>query len=162
MPGIGQIHRTEYEIEDDRNRSNSVIIAEAPGRIHFLGEEESGYFLSAAIDRHIELAVSFRKDNSFRFYAYDLDERKRSTFVNLKYKREDRWANYLKTAIFLFHNLGYPMKGINISFCGNIPQNIGLASSIAIETAAAAALKSLFKAQISDTELAEKLQEAHS
>jgi galactokinase len=53
------------------------------------------------------------------------------------------------------------MKGLNISFCGNIPQNIGLASSIAIEIAAAAALKSLFKAQIGDMELAEKLQETH-
>ena len=162
MPGIGQIHRNEYEIENDRARTNPVIIVEAPGRIHFLGEEESGFFISAAIDRYIELAVSLRKDNSFRFYASDLDERKRSTIVNLKYKREDRWANYLKTAIFLFHNLGYPIKGLNISFCGNIPQNIGLASSIAIETAAAVALKSLLKAQISDMELAQKLQETHS
>jgi galactokinase len=162
MPGVGQIHRIEYEIEDDRDRTNPIIIVQAPGRIHFLGEEESGFFISAAIDRYIELAVSYRKDNSFRFFASDLDERKRSTFVNLKYKREDRWANYLKTAIFLFHNLGYPMKGLNISFCGNIPQNIGLASSIALETAAAVALKNLFKVQINDMELAQKLQETHS
>jgi len=162
MLDIGQIHRIEYELGKDR--STSVVVAEAPGRIHFLGEQgspESDFFLSAAIDRCIKVAVNMRKDNSFRFYAADLGERKRSTLANLKYRREDRWANYLKTAVFLFTELGYPMKGINFSFCGNIPQNIGLASSTAIETAAAAALRSLLRVQINDIDLAKKLHETH-
>jgi galactokinase len=163
MPDIGLIHRNEYEIEDDR--AATVVIAEAPGRILFLGEQgepEDGFFLSAAIDRFIKLAVSQRKDNSFRFYASDIDERKRSTLTNLKYRREDRWANYLKTAIFLFIEMGYPMKGLNFSFCGDIPQNIGLASSTAIEIAAAVALKNLLRIQLNDLELVEKICKAHS
>ena len=162
MLDIGQAHRTEYELEDCR--SNPVVIAEAPGRIHFLGEQgepETGIFLSAAIDRFIQVAVSNRKDNSFRFFAADVKERKRSTLANLKYRREDRWANYIKPAIYLFIELGYPMKGLNFSFCGNIPQNIGLASSTAIETAAATALRNLLKVQIDDMELAHKLKNAH-
>ena len=176
MLDIGQIHRNEYELENDR--SNPVVIAEAPGRIHFLGElapctkqnssvsktqdiPESGLFLSAAIDKFIHVAVSVRKDSSFRFYAADLNERKRSTLINLKYKREDRWANYLKPAIHLFTKLGYQMKGLNFSFCGDIPQNIGLASSTAIEVAATTALRSFFKVQINDMDLAYKLKEAH-
>jgi len=161
MLNIGQIHKHEYELD---GRSTPVAIGEAPGRIHFLGEHgepESGYFLSAAIDRYINVAVSPRKDNSFRFYAADLGERKRSTLVSLKYRREDRWANYLKTAIMLFIEMGYPMKGLNFSFCGDIPQNVGLASSTAIEAAAAAALRSLLRIQISDMELAQKLNETH-
>jgi galactokinase len=162
MLNIGQIHRKEYELEKDR--STPVVFAEAPGRIHFLGEQgelKSGLFLSAAIDRFIRLAVSQRKDNSFRFFAADLNERKRSTVISLKYRREDRWANYIKPAIALFIELGYPMKGLNFSFCGDIPQNIGLASSTAIETAAAAALKSLLRIQINDEDFARKLKEAH-
>jgi len=162
MLDIGQIHRTEYEL--DYGRSMSVVIAEAPGRIHLLGDQgdpDSGFFLSAAIDRFIRLAVSPRKDNSFRFYAADLGERKRSTLANLKYRREDRWSNYIKTAIFLFLELGYPVKGLNFSFCGDIPQQIGLASSTAIEAAAAAAIKNLLHVQIGDTDLAEKLHDAH-
>jgi galactokinase len=176
MLDIGQIHRNEYELEN--GRLTPVAVAEAPGRIHFLGEQtvevqhgrnhtaqgvpESGFFLSAAIDLYIRVAASMRKDNSFRFFAADLGERKRSTLSNLKYRREDRWANYLKPAIFLFIELGYPLKGLNFSFCGNIPQNIGLASSAAIETAAAAALRNLLHVQISDMDLAQKLNEAHS
>jgi len=162
MLDIGQIHRKEYELEKDQ--SAPVIFAESPGRIHFLGDQgepEAGIFLSAAVDRYINLTVSQRKDNSFRFYAADIDERKRSTVAGLKYRREDRWANYLKPAISLFLELGCQMKGLNFSFCGDIPQNIGLASSIAIETAAAAALRGLLRIQINDMDFARKLKESH-
>ncbi|MDR0301331.1 MAG: galactokinase [Treponema sp.] len=162
MPEIGQVHRTEYELRLDR--SIPVVAAEAPGRIHFLGgqgDPASGFFLSSAIDRFIQLAVSPRKDNSFRFFAADLGERKRSTLANMKYRREDRWANYIKAAIFLFMDLGYPMYGLNFSFCGNIPVQIGLASSTAIEAAAATALRSLLRVQINDMDLAQRLHEAH-
>ena len=162
MLEIGQIHRDEYELGEDR--STPIAVAEAPGRIHFMGDQGDparGFFLSAAIDRYIRVAVSTRKDNSFRFFAADLKERKRSTLSNLKYRREDRWANFLKTAIYIFTDMGYPMKGLNFSFCGNIPMQIGLASSVAIETAAAVALKNLLNVQISDADLAQKLFEAH-
>jgi galactokinase len=158
MLDIGPIHRTEYELDADR--SEPVVIAEAPGRVHYLGEHgepKAGLFLSSAIDRYIRVAVSLRKDNSLRFYAADLGERKRTTLVNLKYKREDRWANYIKVAIHVFAELGYPVKGLNFTIAGNIPQQVGLASSSAIEIAAAAALRGFFSANINDKELLNKL-----
>ncbi|MDR3139096.1 MAG: galactokinase [Treponema sp.] len=158
MMDIGPIHRTEYELDADR--SEPVVIAEAPGRVHFLGEHgepKAGLFLSSAIDRYIRVAVSLRKDNSLRFYAADLGERKRTTLVNLKYKREDRWANYIKVAIHLFAELGYPVKGLNFTVAGNIPQQVGLASSSAIEMAAAMALRGFFSANIHDRDLLNKL-----
>jgi len=162
MLDIGQCHLKEYELENDR--STPIAIAEAPGRIHFMGDQgepEAGLYLSAAIDRFIHVAVNMRKDNSVRFYAADLGERKRSTISNIKYRREDRWANYLKPAIALFLELGYPMKGLNFSFCGDIPQQVALASSTAIEIAAATALRSLLRAQINDIEFAHKLKAVH-
>ena len=154
MMDIGLIHRQEYNISDDR--ADPVVIAEAPGRIHYLGEHgepRAGLFLSSAIDRYIQVAVSMRKDSSLRFYAADLGERKRTTLVNLKYKREDRWANYLKVAIHIFSELGYVVKGLNFTVMGNIPQHIGLASSTAMEAAAVIALKGIFRANIADKEL---------
>ena len=146
MLDIGPIHRTEYEIDDDR--AEPVIIAEAPGRIHYLGEHgepKAGLFLSSAIDKFVRVAVSSRKDNSMRFYAADLGERKRTTLVNLKYKREDRWANYLKVAIHIFAELGCPIRGLNFTVTVDIPQQIGLASSSAMEVAAAVALRGFFR-----------------
>jgi galactokinase len=154
MKDIGLIHRVEYELDDDR--SEPVVIAEAPGRIHYLGEHGepgAGLYLSSAIDRYVRVAVSSRKDNSLRFYAADLGERKRTTLVNLKYKREDRWSNYLKVAIHIFAELGYPVRGLNFTISGDIPQQIGLASSSAIEAAASFALKGFYQANISERDL---------
>jgi len=178
---IGTIHRREYELDVNRMEGLSkgkrvgkdvgagetveVIVAQAPGRIHFLGEHgdpDAGLYLSAAIDRCIKVAVSPRKDSSIRFYAPDLSERKRTTLASLKYKREDRWANYIKVAMHLFIEMGFPVKGLNFTVTGNIPQNIGLASSSAIEVASAVALRGLLKAKVNDTGLARKLSDAHS
>ena len=155
---IGLIHRQEYDITGDR--SEPIAIAEAPGRIHYLGEHgepKAGLFLSSAIDRYIRVAVSMRKDNSLRFFAADLGERKRTTLVNLKYKREDRWANYIKVAIHIFAQLGYPVKGLNFTIAGDVPQQVGLASSSAIESAAVMALKCFFQASITERELLNRL-----
>ena len=163
MMDIGLIHRSEYELKDDR--SESVVIAEAPGRIHYLGEHGepgAGLFLSSAIDRYIRVAVSMRKDNSLRFYAADLGERKRTTLANLKYKREDRWANYIKVAIHIFADLGYPVRGLNFTVAGDIPQQVGLASSSAIEAAAITALKGFFQANIPDRDLLNRLSVAEN
>jgi galactokinase len=158
MLDIGPIHRKEYELETDR--SETAVIAEAPGRIHYLGEHGepgAGLYLSSAIDRCVRVAVSLRKDNSIRFYAADLNERKRTTLVNLKYKREDRWANYLKVAVYLFAELGCPVRGLNFTLCGDVPQQVGLASSTAVEVAAVMALKGLFRISIGERELFNRL-----
>jgi galactokinase len=162
MLDIGQIHRKEYDLTDDR--STPIVCAQAPGRIHFLGghgEPEAGLYFSAAINRYINVTVSPRKDNSMRFFASNLKERKRSTLTNLKYKREDRWANHIKPAILLFIKLGCQMKGLNFTFSGDIPQHIALASSTAIEVAAATALRALLDVQLNDMDLAIKLKTSH-
>ena len=163
MLDIGLAHRNEYELEP--GQLSRVSIAEAPGRVHFLGEQggaNAGLFLSAAIDRHVRVAVSARKDSSLRFFAADLGERKRSTLINLKYRREDRWANYLKVAIQIFADLRFPVKGLNFTVSGNIPQQVALASSTAIEIAAAMALRNFFKAQLNKQDLLQRLVNAHT
>jgi galactokinase len=160
MQDIGTIHRAEYELSDS---SEQVVIAEAPGRLNFLGEhgeDGAGFFLSAGVNRTIQVAVSPRKDSSLRFFAADLGERKRTTVINLKYKREDRWANFIKIAIFIFAEAGVPVKGLNFTVAGDIPQQAGLASSTAIEVAAAVALRRFFKAQVTDKVLIQKLVQA--
>ena len=159
MLDIGHLHRTEYELDD----SERMVIAEAPGMLIFLGEHGengAGLYPASAINRTVQVAVSFRKDNSLRFFAADLVERKRTTLVNLKYKREDRWANYVKLAVHIFVRLGHSFKGLNFTVMGNIPQQAELASSTAIEVAAAAALKSFLKVSLHDRDLLSALIKA--
>ena len=178
MLDIGIVHRREYELDSSRSdapgrraakaatpaETTAVAVAQAPGRIHFLGEHGNlgtGLYLSAAIDRCIKVAVSPRKDNSLRFYAPDLGERKRTTLASLKYKREDRWANYAKVALQIFVDMGVPVKGLNFTVMGDIPQHVGLASSSAIEVASAVALRGLLKAKMGEADLARRLADVH-
>ncbi|MFQ3546812.1 MAG: galactokinase family protein [Termitinemataceae bacterium] len=161
MKEIGSAHLKEYQADTDR--SEPVMIAEAPGRLHLMGEHgEPGasLLLSTGINRYVRVAVSLRKDSSLRFFAADLNERKRTTLINLKYKREDRWANFIKMVIHGFAEWGYSIKGLNCSLTGNIPQQIGLASSSAIEIASALALRALLAPEMSDTDLLSLLSEA--
>ncbi|MDR1867471.1 MAG: galactokinase [Treponema sp.] len=159
MTDIGSIHCTEYEAD-----ASSVVVAETPGRVHYLGEHgepHAGLFLSSGIDRYVRVAVSARQDSSLRFFASDTGERKRTTLLNLKYKREDRWANFIKMPLQMFLDEGYNSPGLNISFSGTIPQNIGLASSSALQVAAAVALRAFFHVRIDNQTLLAKLAKTH-
>ncbi len=158
MKDIALLHRTEYGDEP-------AVIASAPGRIVLLGDYtgyNQGYILSIAIDRYVQVALSKRKDNSLRFFADDLNERKRTTVSNLKYKREDRWANYVKGVIHAFMQIGCSVCGLNVTIAGDLPQGKGLASSSAMEVAAAVALKKLFSFSMSDIQLLECARQAES
>ena len=99
------------------------------------------------------MAISLRKDNSLRFYAADFNERKRTTIANLKYKREDRWANYPKGVLFELLQLGFSYRGVDVTISGDVPQGIGLGSSAALEVATAVAMRRLFDLDLSDMQI---------
>jgi galactokinase len=162
MSDIAAIHRSEYESDDDQ--CYSLTIAEAPGRIHYLGEHgeaDAGLYLSSAIDRYVRVAVSFRNDSSLRFYHADLNERKRSSMAApISFKKSDDWANYIKAAVTMFASMGYVTRGLNFTVSGDIPRHIGLASSAAMEAAAALALDNLYQAHIKVEDLPGKMAAA--
>ncbi len=158
--GIEASHKTEYCNQNESPKT--IAIAEAPGCLQFFGEHGicgGGAYLSCAIDRTMQVALSPRKDSSFRFFAADLGERKRSTVANVKYKREDRWANHIKVAISAFIDRGYEIPGLNCTVSGNVPQSVDLSSSKAIELATALALRALYAPKLSENELLNLLME---
>jgi galactokinase len=120
-----------------------------------------GLVLAVGIDRFVRVAVSARKDNALRFFTAPTSERKRTTILNLKYKKEDRWANHIKLAISIFAERGFDIKGMNFTIDGRIPWNIGLASAAAIEVASALALRTFFKCSINDKDLINSLAASH-
>ena len=149
MEKIITLHRDEYA-------SDPEVIVEAPGALTVMGnhaDSDDGFMIQAALDMKIYVSVSRRKDNSLRFYAVDFAERKRTSAANIKYKREDRWANYIKSVLFSMENLGFSFKGLDITIVGNIPQAIGLASSSAMESAIVLALSKLFSLNLPKEEI---------
>jgi galactokinase len=141
------------------------IIVRAPGRVNLIGEHtdyNEGFVLPMAIDYFVQVAVSRRKDQHLRFYSADFRDRKRTSISNLRYKKEDRWANYPKGVVSVLLARGYTLGGINFTVQGNIPQGAGLSSSAALEVAAGFAVQKLFGLKISGPDLAQLAQEAEN
>ncbi len=142
-------HQAEYGHEPE-------IITEAPGVVNLMGEHtdfQEGYVLQAGIDLTVKIAISRRNDTSLRFFSADMGERKRTTIANLKYKREDRWANYMKGVLYELLQVGSTFKGLNLTVSGTIPKEIGLGSSAAVGVATALAARELFDFDLEDIQL---------
>lgn len=149
---IASIHIQEYDSTPD-------IIVSAPAMVRLLGEqllEAEGLYIALPLDMYVTLAISARKDSSVRFFAADINERKRTNLSNLKYKKEDRWANLVKAAFFIFSHTSHYEHGFNVTITGTIPHNLGFGSSKALVCAALAAVSNLVGKPCSAGEL-EKL-----
>lgn len=154
MVDIHKLHKQEFQ-------SLPQVVASSPGKVNLMGEYTEfaeGSLLGMAVNRRVRVALEKRPDNSLRFYSADLNERKKTSLTNVKFKREDRWANYLKGVIFSLLQMGHSFSGMNITISGDIPHGIGLASSSAMELAFALALKELFQLNLNDVNLIEAVR----
>ena len=154
MSDIASLHCTEYGAQPE-------VVASAPGVVNLMGahtETTDGFVLYLATGRRVSVAVSRRDDNSMRFFASDLGERKRTSSSALRFKKEDRFANLAKGVISRLQTLGATIRGINVTVTSDIPSGIGLASSQAIGVALACAVAHLHEFEL---EPAEAAQVAH-
>jgi galactokinase len=158
MKDIEALHRAEFEEDPE-------LIATSPGVVKLLGEQTpgaEGLVLAAAISLEVCVAVSERRDSSLRFFAADLGERKRTSIGNLKFKREDRWANYPKAIIDAFSRRCNSFRGFNITIAGEIPLGLGFASSAALLLATTMAFKGIFKISMKNEEVADMARRAEA
>jgi galactokinase len=132
------------------------VIASAPGTVHIIGEHtdwNKGLIMPIAVDFRVHVAMSRRRDQALRFYSINYNDLKKTSIPHNKFKREDRWANYIKGVVQSFLNEGYDLGGIDVSVMGNIPEGAGMAASGALEIAAALALQELFELDIDKLDL---------
>ncbi len=154
MDPVKQSHAEEYGRQPE-------IIAAAPGRVNLIGEHtdyNDGFVFPMAIDFTVKVAISRRKDSHIHFYSVDFKDRKRATLPALRFRKEDRWANYPKGIINSLLERGSELTGMDITIHGDIPQGAGLSSSAALEIATAMAVQTLFKLEIGKEELAKLAQ----
>ncbi len=148
MNDIAALHKAEFE-------SSADIIVRSPGVIKLLGEHTEhceGLSLAIAGGFSVSLAVSRRKDSALRFYAADFNERKRTTLSGLKFKREDRWANFIKAPLSLLSESGLINTGYSFTISGDIPQGLGFASSTALVLSAMIAFRELLDLKVSEAD----------
>lgn len=149
-----EVHRKEYGILP-------TVTASAPGKVSLLGdytEFAKGLGISVALSCRLYVTLSSRSEPMVRFYSREYNERKKSAPSNLKFRKEDRWANYPKGVLAAFAQLGVKVEGLDFAVSGNIPQGIGLASSQALCLASALAFNEFFRAGLPMSQL---IQIAH-
>ena len=149
MKEILHAHQEEFS-------QKAEVVFSAPGRFHLMGEN-SWFFkdktLSMAIDLPVYVAISKREDTSIHCFFAQLNDRKKGNLSTLKYKKEDRWANAVKSIIYSFVNIGYTVSGMDITIYSEILPSAGFGITTAIKVATAKAVDSLFNLNCTDQQI---------
>ncbi len=137
----------------------------APGRVNLIGEHtdyNDGFVMPMAIEKEITMLAQLRPDRKVKFYSLDYDQMVEYDLDNLKYDKENIWANYIMGVIDEIQKRGEKLQGFNLMFTGNIPQGSGLSSSAALEVVTALAITDLHKIKMDGVEMALLAQRAEN
>ena len=128
----------------------------SPGRVNLIGEHtdyNGGFVFPGAIDKGIYAAIKINDLNKVRAYSIDYDGYTEFG-LNEEDKPNEAWARYIFGVCREIQKRGYPMKGFDTVFFGNVPLGAGMSSSAALESTFAFALNDLLDLKIDKFELA--------
>jgi len=134
----------EKFIEVFQQEPHSVYFS--PGRINLIGEHtdyNEGFVMPGAINLGIYVAIAANGLPFSRIYSIDFDE-EFSISLNSLAPKKGHWATYIMGVVSQLQQAGYPVKGFDMVFGGDLPVGAGLSSSAAIECAVGFSISSLF------------------
>ena len=136
------------------------VVAEAPGRVNLLGEHtdyNDGYVLPTAIPQkmHVQLARNGR--TAFRLHAASLGQ---SAEFDLAAPPQAHFARYVYGCLREVAALGQMPPPLDILVVSNVPMEVGVSSSAALEVATLRALRLLLKLELDDVRIAQLGQRA--
>ncbi len=115
------------------------VVVRAPGRVNLIGEHtdyNDGYVLPVAIDRTIRFAGRRRPDRLVRAHSLDFNDRVTFSLDDVEKDPQHRWSNYLRGVSRFLEADGWYLCGADILFGGDVPREVGLGSSAAVEVGA--------------------------
>ena len=139
MKEVIETHLREYGKKPD-------ILVSTPGRFNLIGEHSwfcKDKTLSMAVNLPIYVAITVRDDAMVRFNFIQMNERKRCNLSNLKFRKEDRWANSIKAMIYGFTSGGFSVSGMDITIWSEILPSAGFGITTAMKVGTAFGIKSL-------------------
>ncbi|MBO5482008.1 MAG: galactokinase [Spirochaetaceae bacterium] len=154
MKALNDAHELEYERMPE-------VVAKAPGRFHLAGEHSWFYkdkTISMAMNLYVHIAVSKRDDGLAKIYFHQLNDRKKITISTNKFRKEDKWANAVKSVIYGFTSGGFSIGGVDITVYTDIMPSAGFGITTAMKAATAIALRKLFELNCSDVQLLQVLE----
>lgn len=147
MESIAKQHEMEYSAAPD-------IIVEVPQPVTLLGVFSSfikGHSLMCTIPDGISISCSMRTDNSVKVLNTIKQDRKKFIVNNIKYRKEDKWANAIKAIMSAFQATGVKFTGLDILIAGAPTE--GYEYNAMIFAGIAKILNDLFLLSLPDSEL---------
>ncbi len=141
MKQITELHQFEYE-------EKAKLVVTVPGVYTFVGEFADyckGFTLCGPAPVALEVAISPRTDQSARLFMAPMKDRKRFNMQNIKFRREDRWANYVKGIISVLNGRGFATSAFNLTLTGDLLSKDGPMVNSAIALGVTLALRELYQ-----------------
>jgi len=141
-----------------------AAVARAPGRVNLIGEHvdyNDGFVLPAAIDLDVVVAAASRADRRVRVLAADLGEQAQF-HLDHPAERRPAWTSYIQGVAALIERVGIRLPGLDIAVAGDVPRGAGLASSAALEVAAARAMLAAARRTLTDLEVVDLCHRAEA
>jgi len=136
----------------------------APGRVNLIGEHtdyNDGFVLPVAIDLSCDVKASLREGNELSAVSKQLKPSIRWSLDRLQAARpRGDWSDYVAGVAIQLQQRGVSLPGAELEIDSQVPIGAGLASSAALEVAAAAALCALSETEMSLLDLALLCQRA--
>ncbi len=120
-------HKVEYGDKPD-------VLVTVPGVVTFVGEfsdYSQGYALCGTSSKTLTIAVSKRDDAVIKILSVASNDRKKFSMAAIKYRKEDRWGNYVKGIVVELQKLA-SVPGMNITLSGELLLGDGKILSAAI------------------------------
>lgn len=138
MKAIIDIHKALCDKEEPE------IIVQAPIVCTLFGafaDACQGYSILSCGNLHLTIAISRRKDNLVRVFKSNGNDKKRFALNALRFRKEDRWANYVKAIIAVLIKDGHSLCGMNITLSGeglevdstSLSTSCGIATILALD-----------------------------
>lgn len=122
----------------------------APGRVNLIGEHidyNGGHVFPCALTLGTYGAARKRSDRKLHFYSINMPGAGviEADLDDLKFKKEDDWANYAKGVVWAYERNGFKLDtGFDFVCSGTIPNKSGLSSSASLEVLTGTVLIGLY------------------
>ena len=133
------------------------IVVHVPGVSTILGEFSQycqGRVLCCANSQILSVKLSDSSDNQVHVINTLTGDKKRFSLSNLKYRKEDKWANYVKGVFHQLIEAGHSPKACDIVLEGDILKSDGAMLSAAVSVGVCLALKKARKMDVPDKDIA--------
>lgn len=132
------------------------MIVEVPGVCTLIGsfaEFCNGWSLVGTSLSTISIAISKREDSMVRMFNATMNDRKRFSLTSVKFRKEDRWGNYIKGVIATFQGEEHLLSGMNITIAGSLLHGDTMSTSTALALGTSLLLNSFYKFGLDDSTL---------